>query len=74
MVPKRGNRQFWLITDLRLLNEACSAPKFQYEDINTVLSQITLVDQMVTADLKKAFYHVSIRVKDRDIFGFLTLG
>lgn len=68
-VPKKGGKQR-LIVDLRHLNKHCETPKFQYEDINTVLSLAKYGDNIVTLDLKNGFHHVPVSAKDQTWLGF----
>ena len=67
---KKKNGSFRLITDLRTLNNKCIAPKFKYEDIETVKNCVKPGDYMITADLKNGFFHVPVNINQRDYLGF----
>ena len=68
-VPKKGEKKYRLITDLRFLNQFCKVPKFSNEDIRTVFDIIEPGDLMITLDLKSAFQHISICDSDQDLLG-----
>jgi len=68
VAPKKG-KGYRLIVDLRHLNQFCTAPKFAYEDINSVLEQVKPNDYLVTADVKSGFHHVPIQKEYQDFLG-----
>lgn len=68
VVPKKGNK-LRLVCDLRKLNSSCTAPKFVYENIDTVLELVQPEDHFISADLKNGFHHVLVRVEDRKYLG-----
>ena len=67
-VPKKGGKKR-LITDLRKLNSFCVSPKFKYEDVKTVISQIATDDYMISLDLKNGYQHVLVHPDSRDFLG-----
>ncbi len=72
-VPKKGGKER-LITDLRVLNKYCRAPKFNNEDIRVAQEYIQYNDVLATIDLQDGFYHISIRPEDRQYLGFKWQG
>ena len=72
-VPKKGGK-LRLITDLRVLNGHCSAPKFSNEGIDNVANIIQPNDCMVTLDIKNGFFHIPIHTDFRTYFGFQWQG
>ena len=68
VIPKRDS--FRLVTDLRLLNKHCSAPKFRYEDLDDVIQTLLPTDLMVTFDVKNGFFHIPVRDCDTKYFCF----
>ena len=66
--PKKGSDHFQLITDLQRLNQCCVAPKFQYEDIKSVISQIKQEGHVVVVVLKKDFHYTPVTKQHRDYF------
>ena len=70
----KKNNSFRLVSDLRNLNVYCPAPKFKYEDINTVISLIKPKDFLVAADLKDGFHHIKAHKDHRTYLGFQFKG
>ncbi len=68
VVPKRGGK-LRLVVDLRHLNEFSSAPKFRYENIETVCELVQSNDHLATLDLENGFYHIKVREKHRRFLG-----
>lgn len=69
VVPK-SDGSYRLILDLRELNKLCKPKTFIYEDINTVIKVIEPKDNLVTIDLKSAFYHIPILKEHSTYLGF----
>jgi len=68
-VPKK-NGGFRLVTNLFELNQYIIAPKFQYENVNSIGDIILPSDQLATLDLKNGFFHVKVHEQYRDYLGF----
>ena len=72
-VPKKGGK-LRLIVDLRVINQACDVPKFQYEDINTVVEYIQPHDLLVTLDIKNGFHHIPMALEHQQFLGISFRG
>jgi len=68
-IPKKGGKER-LIINLKHLNSKVHPPKFQYEDINKVLSLAKYDDDIVTVDLKNGFYQVGVHDDLKPWLGF----
>jgi len=73
VVPKKGSK-LRLVCDLRKFNLACQAPKFTYENIDTVLDLVESQDKFVSVDLQNGFHHVLVREEDRKYLGICWRG
>ena len=58
-IAPKSDGTYRLILDLRELNKCCKPKTFIYEDINTVVNLIQPGDNLVTLDLKSAFFHIA---------------
>ncbi len=72
-VPKKGGK-FRLIVDLRRINQACHAPKFQYEDINNVIDYIQPHDLLITVDIKNGYHHIPVALEHQQFLGISFRG
>ena len=68
--PKKGEKKYRLIHDLREVNEHCQSSSFVYEDIRAVKKCVKKGDKLVTLDLKNGFHHIPIHPEYKDYFGF----
>jgi hypothetical protein len=68
-VPKKSGG-FRMVTNLFHFNQFIHAPKFQYENIQSVGDVIQAQDQLVTLDLKNGFFHIKVLESHRDYLGF----
>lgn len=73
VVPKKGGK-LRLICDLRNVNDACTPPKFVYENIDSVLDIVEYQDNFVSVDLQNGFHHVLVKEEDRKFLGFSWQG
>lgn len=72
-VPKK-NKSFRLIVDLRKLNSSINCPKFQYEDINTVVKLVQPGDHLITVDIKSGFHHIPVHENFQTFLGIQWKG
>lgn len=72
-VPKKGGK-YRLIVDLRLINQSCDPPKFQYEDINTVIEYVQPHDLLITLDIKNGFHHIPVALDHQQYLGISYQG
>lgn len=67
--PKKNGR-LRMTLDQRFANRYVIAPKFQYEDLRTVLTMLRPGDFMVSLDLVDRFHHVNVHPDSRPTLAF----
>ena len=72
-VPKKSGK--WrIILDLRYVNEACQAPKYQNEDIRCAMNLVQSDDQLITLDISNGFLHVPVHEEHQTYLGMQWKG
>src|SRR3989338_3910919 len=74
VVPKKGTDQFRFILDLRKVNDGISVDPFRMESVQKIMKFLRKGMWACKIDLKKGYFHVPIRQKDRRLLGFIFNG
>ena len=72
-VPKKSGKSR-IILDLRKVNESCSAPKFQNEDIRCAIQLLEENDLMVSLDISNGFLHIPVSSAHQTYLGMKWRG